>query len=59
MLVLTRKLGEAIDIDGVIVTVLEIRGGRIRLGVEAPPDVPVHRQEHQREPAGAPQENNS
>jgi len=46
MLVLTRKIGEAIQIgDGVTVEVLEMRGGRIRLGITAPGDVRVHRSE--------------
>lgn len=46
MLVLTRKIGEAIQIgDGVTVEVLEMRGGRIRLGITAPGDVKVHRSE--------------
>ena len=46
MLVLTRKLGEAILIaDGIRVEVLEIKGGRVRLGITAPRDVAVHRAE--------------
>ncbi len=46
MLVLTRKRGESIVIDdNVIVTVIEIRGDKVRLGVEAPKEVPVHRRE--------------
>lgn len=46
MLVLTRKIGEAIQIgDGVTVEILEMRGGRIRLGITAPGDVRVHRAE--------------
>ena len=50
MLVLTRKSGEAVVIgDGITVTVLEVQGDRIRLGFNAPVDVPIHRQEiHQR-----------
>jgi carbon storage regulator len=50
MLVLARKLGETIVIDGDIrVTVLETKGDRVRLGIEAPPYVPVDRQEvHER-----------
>jgi carbon storage regulator len=50
MLVLTRRVGEKIVIDGNIeVTVLAIRGDRLRLGVSAPPAVCVDRQEvHQR-----------
>jgi carbon storage regulator len=46
MLVLTRKKQEAIVIgDGIVVTVVEIHGDRIRLGIEAPKNVPVHRGE--------------
>jgi carbon storage regulator len=46
MLVLSRKRDEQIVIgDGIIVTVVEIRGDKVRLGVEAPLDVSVHRQE--------------
>jgi carbon storage regulator len=46
MLVLTRKTAESIVIgDGIEIRVLEISGGRVRLGVTAPADVPVHRSE--------------
>lgn len=46
MLVLSRKRDERICIGkDVFVTVVEIRGDKVRLGVEAPKDVPVHRQE--------------
>jgi carbon storage regulator len=52
MLVLTRKTQESVVVGGsvnsdptMIVTVLEIRGGRVRLGFDVPKDVPVHRQE--------------
>ena len=46
MLVLSRKEDESIVIDGRIrVTILEIRGNRIRVGIEAPQDVPVQRSE--------------
>ena len=50
MLILTRKVGETIVInDNIRVTVLSVKGNQIRLGVEAPEDVPVHRQEiHER-----------
>jgi carbon storage regulator len=44
MLVLSRKPGEAVVIDGQItVRIIEIRGDRVRLGIEAPREVPVHR----------------
>lgn len=45
MLVLSRKLHEQLVIGDVIVTIVEIRGDKIRLGIEAPIDVPVHRKE--------------
>lgn len=46
MLVLSRKTNESIVInDNVVVTVVEIRGDKIRLGIEAPKDVIVHRRE--------------
>ncbi|NQV26445.1 MAG: carbon storage regulator CsrA [Rhodopirellula sp.] len=46
MLVLSRKTTESIVIgDGVEVRVLEISGGRVRLGINAPADVTVHRSE--------------
>ena len=46
MLVLTRKKDEKIIInDNVVVMVVEIRGDRVRLGIEAPKDVAVHREE--------------
>ncbi|QBI18934.1 carbon storage regulator [Egibacter rhizosphaerae] len=46
MLVLTRRAGESIVIDGhITVTVLEARGDQIRIGVEAPRDVAIHREE--------------
>ena len=48
MLILTRKPGEAIVInDNIRVIVLGVKGNQIRLGVEAPPEVPVHREEIQ------------
>jgi carbon storage regulator len=46
MLVLSRKRDERIVIgDNIIVTIVDIRGDKVRIGVEAPSDVPVHRQE--------------
>lgn len=46
MLVLSRRQGERIVIgDGITVTILAIDGGRVRLGVVAPEEVPVHREE--------------
>ncbi len=59
MLVLSRKVQQTVIIGGRIeVQVLGIRGGVVRLGFSAPPDVPIHRQEvHQRvngQPASPP-----
>jgi len=46
MLVLTRRKNEAIVIgQGIVVTVVAIKGNRVRLGIDAPPEVPVHREE--------------
>jgi len=46
MLVLSRKKNESIVInDNIVVTIVEIRGDKVRLGINAPRDVPVHRQE--------------
>lgn len=46
MLVLTRKTGESIVIgDQIVVTVLEVRSDQVRLGIEAPRSVQVHREE--------------
>jgi carbon storage regulator len=46
MLVLSRKKNESIVIDDqIVVTVVEIRGDKVRLGISAPKEVPVHRME--------------
>jgi carbon storage regulator len=46
MLVLSRKKNESIVINNdIVVTVVEIRGDKVRLGIVAPKDVPVHREE--------------
>jgi carbon storage regulator len=46
MLVLSRKLGEKIFIgENICITVVDIDRGKIRLGIEAPRDVPIYRQE--------------
>ncbi len=46
MLILTRKLGESLLIgDDVEVTVLSVRGSQVKLGIKAPKEVSVHREE--------------
>ncbi len=47
MLVLSRKIGQQISLPdlGVTITVVALPGGRVRLGVSAPPAVPVYREE--------------
>jgi carbon storage regulator len=46
MLVLSRQRDESIIIgDNVVVTIVDIRGDKVRLGIEAPNEIPVHRQE--------------
>ncbi|MCK4302892.1 MAG: carbon storage regulator CsrA [Candidatus Eisenbacteria sp.] len=46
MLILTRKLGENIRIgDKIKISILDVKGGQVKLGIEAPPHVAVHREE--------------
>lgn len=46
MLVLSRKKNESIVIDeNIVITVVEIRGDKVRLGIQAPKEVPIHRNE--------------
>lgn len=48
MLIVTRRVGERLVIgeDGeVVITILETRGNQVRVGVDAPRDIPVHREE--------------
>ncbi len=60
MLVLSRKKDESIVInDDIVITIVEIRGDKVRLGIVAPKDVAVHREEvyraiHGHAPANAP-----
>ena len=46
MLILTRRVGETLMVgDNVTVTVLGVKGNQVRIGVNAPKEVPVHREE--------------
>ena len=46
MLVLSRKRSESIVInENIVITVVEVRGDKVRLGIEAPREVPIHRSE--------------
>ncbi len=58
MLILTRRMGEALMVgDDVTVTILDVKGNQVRIGIDAPKDVAVHREEiyqriqHERHPA--------
>lgn len=61
MLILTRRIGETLMVgDEVTVTVLGVKGNQIRLGVNAPKDVEVHRSEiYERIQAGLASDDNS
>lgn len=64
MLVLSRHRDESIIIgDNIVITVVDVRGDKVRLGIDAPTDIPVHRQEvyeaiqRERQHGGTPQKN--
>lgn len=64
MLVLSRHRDESIIIgDNIVITVVDVRGDKVRLGIDAPTDIPVHRQEvyeaiqRERQHGGAAQKN--
>ena len=60
MLVLSRKLGEKIVIgDNIVVTVVKIDRNQIRIGIEAPQEVPVYREEISPVRAGTPKSSTS
>jgi carbon storage regulator len=46
MLVLTRKAGESLILShGIKITIIDVKGRQVRIGIDAPPDVTVHREE--------------
>ena len=46
MLILTRRVGESLRIaDDIVVTILEVKGNQVKIGTDAPKDVPVVREE--------------
>ena len=59
MLILTRRVGESLKIgDDVSVTVLSVNGNQVRIGIDAPKDVAVHREEIYQRIAGGPEGTN-
>ena len=59
MLILTRRVGESLKIgDDVTITVLSVRGHQVRIGIDAPKDVSVHREEIYAKINGLETENN-
>lgn len=59
MLILTRSVGESIKIgDNISVTVLSVNGNQVRIGIDAPKDVAVHREEIYNKITGSPESSN-
>lgn len=57
MLILSRKVHQEIVIgDGISITIVAVRGKQVRIGIKAPPDVPIRRDELEPRPAPAPRE---
>ena len=55
MLVLSRQRDESIVIgDNIVVTIVDVRGDRVRIGIDAPKEIPVHRAECKDEHEGKP-----
>lgn len=54
MLILSRKFGESIVVaDDIFIRILEVSGNRVRLGIEAPQDISIHRSEAWRPTVGS------
>ncbi len=46
MLILTRKVGEALKLgQGITLRIIDIKGGQVRLGIDAPAEIPIYREE--------------
>jgi carbon storage regulator len=57
MLILTRRVGESLRIaDDIVVTILEVKGNQVKIGTDAPKDVPVVREEIRDRDHGRPAE---
>ena len=48
MLILSRRLGESVIVNNdIVITVVKVQGDKVRIGIEAPKEIPVHRKEIQ------------
>ena len=57
MLILTRRVGESLRIaDDIVVTILEVKGNQVKIGTDAPKDIPVVREEIRDRDHGQPAE---